>query len=281
MDSRKTIGPVKIFGKTYAAGNASDITIANLQLDPPSGYAELFQCEEDSIKYLLSKELIDNYVEAYFGPLDRHLVAEDCNVSAIAKPQNIDERAIAMGMLTSDITDVGAGADPAYSHHDIGGDQDLNWWTLFIKQQVVASPARYRCIFLMRATIVVNGDEPWSRKSSSIVPVDIKPTVMDSGTFDGKFGRMMVSDGSVTVSASSVLPASQSVGDVVVIDGSGFGRTQGSGSVVFNAAKTVLTVYSWSDTQIVCLIPADATTGAITVTRADGVSGDSASYTIV
>jgi len=279
MDSRKTIGPVKVYGKTFAAGNASDITIGYHQLDPPTGYTELFQCEEDSIKFLLSPEFVDHYVESYLGPVDRHLAAEDCNVAAIVKPTNIDELALAMGMLTSDVTDTAANGDPAYSIFDIGGDQDPNWWTIWIKQKVIGSPVRYRTLFLMKALIAVNGDQPWSRKQSTVVPVDIKPVIMDSGTFDGKFGRVMVSDGAVTVSASSVLPASQSVGDVVVISGSGFGRTQGS--VQFYDEKDVVTIYSWSDTQIVCLIPAAATTGVITVTRSDGVSGNSSSYTIV
>ena len=180
---------------------------------------------------------------------------------------------------SSDVTDTAANGDPAYSIFDIGGDQDPNWWTIWIKQKVIGSPVRYRTLFLMKALIAVNGDQPWSRKQSTVVPVDIKPVIMDSGTFDGKFGRVMVSDGAVTVSASSVLPASQSVGDVVVISGSGFGRTQGS--VQFYDEKDVVTIYSWSDTQIVCLIPAAATTGVITVTRSDGVSGNSSSYTIV
>jgi len=63
----------------------------------------------------------------------------------------------------------------------------------------------------------------------------------------------------------------------MILTGSGFGTTQGSGSVSFNGRPA--TDYIWSETQIVCKVPNSAATGNVTVT----VSGGSSSglpYTI-
>src|SRR5262249_20109772 len=58
----------------------------------------------------------------------------------------------------------------------------------------------------------------------------------------------------------------------VTINGSGFGASQGSGAVTFNQQNG--TIGSWSDTQIVATVPANAATGPVQVTSG-GVAGNS------
>ncbi|MGB4592234.1 MAG: cell wall-binding repeat-containing protein [Coriobacteriia bacterium] len=81
---------------------------------------------------------------------------------------------------------------------------------------------------------------------------------------------------------SSITPTNQSAGtqDQVVIGGTGFGATRGTGAVRFYKTSTsVVTgvVASWSDTQIVCEVPQGAGSGAVTVVNDGGST--SAGYT--
>jgi uncharacterized repeat protein (TIGR02543 family) len=62
---------------------------------------------------------------------------------------------------------------------------------------------------------------------------------------------------------STISPTSGPAGTAVTITGSGFGAAQGSGTVSF--AGTSASVRSWSPASIVALVPAGASSGAITV----------------
>ncbi len=64
---------------------------------------------------------------------------------------------------------------------------------------------------------------------------------------------------------TNLSPSAGTVGTVVTITGSGFGSSQGGGSVTFNGI--VATPTNWSDTQIVVPVPAGATTGNVLVTQ--------------
>ena len=68
-------------------------------------------------------------------------------------------------------------------------------------------------------------------------------------------------------------PTSAKRGATVTITGSGFGATQGAGSVRFGS-KTCASYVSWSDAQITCKVPAKAAYGSlkVTVTTAAGAS---------
>jgi hypothetical protein len=67
----------------------------------------------------------------------------------------------------------------------------------------------------------------------------------------------------------SLTPDLGAASSAVTIGGLGFGASQGTGSVTFNGvAATDIT--SWSDTEIVCKVPAGATTGNVVVTNNDG-----------
>jgi RHS repeat-associated protein len=70
-----------------------------------------------------------------------------------------------------------------------------------------------------------------------------------------------------TISITSIAPTSGPYGSSVTITGAGFGSTQSTSTAAFfGVAATTIT--SWSDTQIVALVPAGTGTGPITVTVA-------------
>lgn len=77
---------------------------------------------------------------------------------------------------------------------------------------------------------------------------------------------------------TSVSPLQGPVGTVVTIDGTGFGATQGSSTVTFSGSFA--TVTSWSDTQIVAVVPEGATSGPLVVT-VDGVHSNGLKFVVI
>ena len=62
---------------------------------------------------------------------------------------------------------------------------------------------------------------------------------------------------------ATISPGSGSVGTTLTINGSGFQSAQGTGGVYFTGATPSATTLSWSDTQVVVLVPATSTSGSI------------------
>ncbi|HEY1495185.1 MAG TPA: IPT/TIG domain-containing protein, partial [Candidatus Solibacter sp.] len=81
-----------------------------------------------------------------------------------------------------------------------------------------------------------------------------------------------------TVTITEVLPSSGFPGDVVTINGSGFGNTQGSGSIQLGSSNGV--VVSWSDTQIVARVAASAVSGIARVQQG-GISSNAMTFTVL
>src|SRR5262249_49190835 len=79
-----------------------------------------------------------------------------------------------------------------------------------------------------------------------------------------------------TPTITSLTPSSAPIGAVVTIAGSGFGATQGTGSVVFN--KTTATPTFWSDTSIQVPVPTGTTTGNVVV-KASGATSNGLNFT--
>jgi RHS repeat-associated protein len=77
---------------------------------------------------------------------------------------------------------------------------------------------------------------------------------------------------------TSISPTSGVVGAQVTINGSGFQSTVGSGSVRFNGSGA--TINSWSDTQIVAVVPNATTTGAVKVTVNSVASNQNVQFTV-
>jgi len=76
---------------------------------------------------------------------------------------------------------------------------------------------------------------------------------------------------------SGLSPSSGAIGASVTISGTGFGTTQGSGTVSFNGTTT--TVTSWNDTSLIMTVPTGATTGNVVV-FASGVNSNGAAFTV-
>jgi IPT/TIG domain/Beta-propeller repeat len=77
---------------------------------------------------------------------------------------------------------------------------------------------------------------------------------------------------------SGLLPTSIAVGGETKIVGTGFGETQGSSSVSFNGK--IASTISWSGTQIVAVLPENATTGSLSV-MVDGTASNPVGFTVV
>jgi RHS repeat-associated protein len=76
---------------------------------------------------------------------------------------------------------------------------------------------------------------------------------------------------------TGISPTTGGPGASVTVSGSGFGATQGGSAVSFNGATAAIS--SWSDTQIVALVPDGATTGPVMVT-VGGITGQGPMFTV-
>src|ERR1019366_4795456 len=97
--------------------------------------------------------------------------------------------------------------------------------------------------------------------------------VTQNGTRSNYVAFTMVPPALTSISPTSVLPGTQ-----VTFTGSGFGATQGSGSVGFN--NTAGTVVSWSDTQVVATVAAGTNPGNAWVTQ-NGTRSNYVAFTMV
>jgi len=276
MGDFERIGPIKVFGKVYASDNIDDFTYLTVDDNPPSGFTELFQLEPGSLVKTPGDEYLDLEIESIFGRTGRVKTKEGLILKATVRPKNMDEAAVALGALTTDVTDVDD--DPDYSYFDHGGRNNIDLWSLIIQQKVTAT--LYRGIFIFKCDIVTAGDVPFNRLAYSDQPVEIHPVVMDSGAHIGKWYRELAQTAFVTPVIDSILPASQSVANLVTIKGNGFGNARGDSVVTFHDAKEAIAYDVWTDNVIVCTIPADAATGNVKVT-VNGTDSANESYTIV
>ena len=78
---------------------------------------------------------------------------------------------------------------------------------------------------------------------------------------------------------SSLSPSNAPVGTQVQINGSGFGATQGSGTVKFYSNNTA-SIVSWSDTQIIAAVPSTAVSGSVTVISGGVSSNTNSNFTV-
>jgi hypothetical protein len=83
----------------------------------------------------------------------------------------------------------------------------------------------------------------------------------------------------ITPHITSVSPTTARAGDSITINGTGFGTTQGSGSV-WLGSKLAGSIVSWSDTQIVATVASGAVTGTAQVQQG-GVWDNYGTFTVV
>jgi hypothetical protein len=78
----------------------------------------------------------------------------------------------------------------------------------------------------------------------------------------------------------TLTPASGFIGTSVTVSGSNFGTTQGTSTVTLNGVSAG-TATSWSDTQIVVIVPGGATTGPVVITVNGVASNSDKIYTVI
>jgi hypothetical protein len=83
----------------------------------------------------------------------------------------------------------------------------------------------------------------------------------------------------ITPDITSVSPTTARAGDSITITGTGFGTTQGSGSV-WLGSKLAGSIVSWSDTQIVATVASGAVTGTAQVQQG-GVWDNYGTFTVI
>src|SRR6266436_4852257 len=76
---------------------------------------------------------------------------------------------------------------------------------------------------------------------------------------------------------TSISPNSGAVGSSVAITGTNFGSAQGSSTITLNG--TTALVANWSNTSIVAVVPANATSGLFSVT-VNGQTANSSSFSV-
>jgi len=101
------------------------------------------------------------------------------------------------------------------------------------------------------------------------------PGTLATATFD----NVSVGSGSTLANPtiSTISPNTGAPAQSVTISGSGFGATQSGGTVTFNTSAA--TVTSWSDSQIVAVVPASVTTGPVAVT-ASSITTQGPTFTV-
>ena len=80
------------------------------------------------------------------------------------------------------------------------------------------------------------------------------------------------------VAVNSISPTNGPIGSLVQINGTGFGATQGTGSVVIGSLTA--SVVSWSDTAITATVPNGDSSGSVTVTAGGVTSNNNVLFTV-
>ncbi len=115
--------------------------------------------------------------------------------------------------------------------------------------------------------------------SDALVEVTVPSTTSGPLTVsnDGVISNAITFTVSSAVAITSISPSSGVVGTPVTISGSGFGATQSNSVVEFGGAPA--TASSWTNSQIVAVVPPNAITGAVTVTVA-GITATGPTFTV-
>jgi hypothetical protein len=131
-------------------------------------------------------------------------------------------------------------------------------------------------------TVGVSSYSSWSNTQIVLtVPNNIAPGVVyvtQSGAQSNQVTYTTIAPTLTSISPTSVKP-----GMTMTLTGSGFGASQGIGSVTFYAAGDTVGVssyISWSDTQIVLTVPNRIAPGNIYVTQ-NGTAGNQVAYTTI
>ena len=133
------------------------------------------------------------------------------------------------------------------------------------------------------STVTFNGTTATVTSWSSTSIAAIVPALATTGNVAVTVDAAPSSGSSFTVLPTPTITTlsrrSGAAGAVVTITGSGFGATQGSGTVSFNGT-TASSITSWSATSITTAVPSGATTGSVVV-FASGANSNGASFSVL
>jgi hypothetical protein len=245
-----------------------------------SGFTELGEIKPDSLGFELGEEFSPIEVESQLGKIRDDLVAQSLVVRGTLHEATFTDLMVALGLTSAAITDKSA-ATPKRYQAPFGGYRNLNYKNIILRQTIADAMTLYRGIHVIKAHIHVAGPTPYSRKTPQELPFVIDGVVLTSGTHSGKFAYLW-KDYELTTPAITTIEdggAAPVVGNLVTINGTGFGKAQGSSTVTFNSAKVGVVYPVWNDNAIVVQIPAAATTGNVKVT-VGGVDSNNVSLTI-
>lgn len=110
---------------------------------------------------------------------------------------------------------------------------------------------------------LAGGIQSWS-DTNIIVRVPYNATSGPVTVVEGGVTSNSVQFSVETLSVTGISPAVASAGQQATVTGTGFGSSQSNSTVDFNG--TVASIQSWSDTQIVALVPHGTVTGSVNVT---------------
>lgn len=267
-------GLVSLYYKTYAEP-ASDPDWNSV-----SAFTELAEIKKESLDFEFGEEFSPREIEAALGKIGDDLVAQSLVIRGTLHELAFTDLAVAMGLTSAAITDKSA-ASPKRYQMALGGMRSTNYFNFILRQTQADNHGLYRGIHVIKGHIHVAGPNPQSRMNPQEQPFVIDAVVLTSGTHADKLAYIWKDYELTTPTISTIDDGGNlvRVGDLVTINGTGFGSSQGSSTVTFSSAKLGVVFPLWTNNAIVAQIPAAAVTGNVKVTVA-GVDSNNVSLTI-
>jgi len=276
MAARLFTGPCEIWLKTYAE------PAVDFDCNSVSGYTKAFDID-DGLEDNASEEFGEVTVEGTLGAIELYQTRQGLRLSGMGSPAALADFAKMIGLTSSDVTNV-SGDTPKRYEVDFGGMRAPNYFNAVIRQRSAGDPDLYVGVYLFKCSLRIGGGWKRGQSEHGKVPFEIIALAMasDSANFAGKMARHYQEYELTTPTLTAVSGGANnpSVGDIVYLQGTGFGASQGTSSVTFHSAVTATTIVSWTSNLIVCRVPATAVTGNVKVT-VNGVDSNNVSLTIV
>jgi RHS repeat-associated protein len=189
----------------------------------------------------------------------------DCATTSVYLTSSWQRYTVTFPTISSNIANCTTGARGFQVLSDY--DPDITFYVWGAQVEAASSEGPY----IQTAATALNGFGGVATLSTASLAVDTHPLIaVYSGDTNYITSKSAIASETITSTpvVSTVSTSSGTVGTTVTITGSNFGATQGTSTVTFNG--TAAAISSWSDTQIVAIVPAGATTGSIVV-DVDGI----------
>ena len=273
-EGERFIGPLEFYAKAFAT------PAADPDWNSVSGFTELFETDPESPSNLnFVEEFLKRPSAKHLAPIGEDIISQDLNLQLMAKVVNLEHLAWAAGLTNASVEDK-TGDTPTRLQLALGGYRQITWLNMLIRQRHPRLSSKWVGWHIIKGNMRLNGPIPYSICQHQEIPIFVQGVCLTSGDHEGKLTYPYEEYGAAGPYIFTILPASQSVGNAVTLNGYGFGASQGDSVVTFHDAKEAVTYYHWSDTSISVLIPTGAETGNVKVT-VGGVDSNNVAYTIV